>query len=137
MASTAINSQGAIVEINTGTEQSPTWTNIANISSFSGLDGEGADIDVTNLQSVAKEFRVGLKDFGGFSMEIHADYSDAGQQALRSAGVDVKQFQVTLSNSTTLSFDAVVKNADSINVGIDAVVTGTVSLKITGAVTVA
>ncbi len=135
--STAINSQGAIFAINTGTEGSPVWTPVANVASFSGLDGEASEIDVTHLTSAAKEFRIGLKDFGGFSLEIHADYADAGQQALRDASDAVQMFQITLSNSTTLSFSGLVKNADSINVGVDAVVTGTVTIKITGAVAVA
>lgn len=136
MASTAIDAQGAVVAINTGTEGSPVWTTINNVASFSGLDGEASEIDVTNLSSTAKEFRIGLKDFGGFSMEIHADYADSGQNALRSAGVAVKQFQITLSDATVLSFDGLVKNADSINVGVDAVVTGSVTIKISGPVTV-
>ena len=136
MASTAINSQGATVEINTGTVGSETWTPISNINSFSGLDGEASEIDVTNLDSTAKEFRIGLKDNGGFSLEIHVDYADAGQNALRAAGDDVQGFKVTLADATELAFSGLVKNADAINVGVDAVVTGSVSIRVTGAVTV-
>jgi hypothetical protein len=127
MSNTAINAQGSTVTIET--------TAIKNIISFSGLDGEASEIDVTNLSSTAKEFKLGLKDFGAFSMEIHPDYDDAGQELLRNAGTAVKAFVVTLPNEKTLSFKGLVKNADSISGGIDGVINGTVSIKITGPVT--
>ena len=132
MASTAISAQGSTVSINTGSEGSPTWTEISNVSTFSGLDGESSEIDVTNLSSTAKEYRIGLKDFGGFTMEYHIDYADAGQNALRAAGGDVEQFQAELPNGTTITFDGLVKNADSLSAGIDAVITGSCSIKVTG-----
>lgn len=137
MASTAISAQGATVAINTGTEGSPTWTLINNLSTFSGLDGEASEIDVTNLSSTAKEFRIGLKDFGGFNVEYHVDYDDVGQNALRGAGNAVKEIQVTLPNAKTLTFDALIKNADSVSGGIDAVLTGSCSMKVTGDVVIA
>jgi len=136
MASTAINAQGTTIQVDDAT-QGTADVAIGNVASYSGLDGEASEIDVTNLTSTAKEFRLGLKDFGAFSMEIHPDFADAGQNVLRSAGTDVKTFLVTLEDSTTLTFQGLVKNADSINGGIDAVITGTVSIKITGDVTVA
>lgn len=137
MSSTAINAQDTTISINTGTNASPTWTEIGNVASFSGLDGEASEIDVTNLKSTAKEFRLGLKDFGAFSMEIHIDYDDAGQDGLRSAGSAVKEFKVLLSDATELTFDGLVKNADSINGAVDGVLTGSVSIRITGDVAVA
>lgn len=138
MASTAISAQGTTVQIDTTTPGTPD-TAIANVFSFSGLDGEASEIDVTNLTSTAKEFRLGLKDYGGFSIEYHPDYSDSGQDTLRAAGVSgaQKTFRVTLPDATTLTFAGFVKNADSVSGGIDAVLTGSASIKITGDVTVA
>lgn len=136
MTSTAINAQGTTIEVDSSSPGTPD-TEIGNIASFSGFDGEASEIDVTNLRSTAKEFKLGLKDFGAFSMEIHPKYSDAGQTVLRSAGSSIKTFKVTLEDATTLTFQGLVKNADSISGGIDAVVTGTVSVKVTGDVTVA
>lgn len=138
MSSTAISAQGTTVQIDTTTAGSPD-TEIANVFSFSGLDGEASEIDVTNLGSTAKEFRLGLKDYGSFSMEYHPDYSDAGQTALRAAGVSaaLKTFLITLPDTTTLTFEGYVKNADSVSGGVDGVLTGSASIKITGDVTVA
>lgn len=137
MASTAISAQGATVQIDDST-QGTADVNIANVKSFSGLDGEASEIDVTNLQSTAKEYRLGLQDFGSFSMEINPDYSDSGQNVLRAAQASgaVKTFLVTLPGGTTLEFEGIVKNASSISGGVDAVLDGSVSIRITGDVTV-
>jgi hypothetical protein len=135
MPSTAIDAQDALVEIDTTTQGTPD-TEIANVNSFSGFDGESTEIDVTNLRSAAKEYRVGLKDFGGFNMEINPDFNDAGQNALRSAGNNIKTFRITLENGTTLTFQGLVKNASSMNAAVDGVITGTVSVRITGDVVV-
>lgn len=136
MASTAISAQGTTIEVDSTTPGTPD-TEIGNVASFSGFDGEASEIDVTNLSSTAKEFNIGLKDFGAFSMEIHPDYDDAGQSELRSAGNSVKTFRITLPNSKTLTFSGLVKNADALNGGVDAVLTGTVNIKVTGDVVVA
>ena len=53
-----------------GTATSVSFTAIANVKSFSGFDGSASEIDVTNLDSTAKEFKLGLVDSGSLSMEI-------------------------------------------------------------------
>lgn len=136
MSSTAISAQGTTIEVDDSVVGTPDVV-INNVASFSGFDGEASEIDTTNLSSLAKEYKVGLKDFGSFSMEIHPDFDDDGQNVLRSAGNATKTFKVTLPNSKTLTFEGLVKNADSLNGGIDAVLTGTVTIKISGPVTVA
>ncbi len=44
-----------------GTATPVTFTNIANIKDFSGFDGSASELEVTNLDSVAKEFKLGLR----------------------------------------------------------------------------
>lgn len=136
MPSTAIDAQGSTLQVDDLTPGTPDVA-VANINSFSGFDGEASEIDVTNLSSTAKEYRVGLKDFGSFSLDWNPDYTDAGQNVIRSAGNAVKTFLLTLPNGTTLTFQGLVKNADSISGGVDAVIDGSVSIKVSGDVTVA
>ena len=131
MASTAITSQGSSLSIG-GSE-------IANIVSFTGFDGESAEIDVTNLQSTAKEYLLGLTDGGGsFSLEIHPEYGDVGQDALRAAEVSgaSSSFILTLSDNTTVTFTALVKNAHNLNGSVDSALSGNCSLKVTGPLTI-
>jgi len=138
MASTAISAQGTTIDIDSTTPGTAD-EGIDNIFSFSGFDGEASEIDTTNMNSSAKEFRLGLKDNGSFSIEYHTDYDDPGQNALRAAGLtgETKAFLVTLPNGKEISFNGLVKNADAISGGIDAVLTSSASIRITGAVTVA
>lgn len=135
MASTAISAQGTTIKVDDATPGTPDVV-INNVVSFSGFDGEASEIDITNLNSTAKEYAVGLKDFGAFSLEIHPDFDDPGQNVLRTAGNSTKTIEIELPNGKTATFACLVKNADSLNGGVDAVLTGTVALKISGPVTV-
>ena len=131
MASTAITSQGTDITI--------AGTPIANVVGFSGFDGESPEIDVSNLQSQAKEFLLGLTDGGGsFNMEIHPEYGDAGQDALRAAEISgaATEFILTLSDATTITFNALVKNAHNTTGAVDSAIAGNCTLKVTGPLTI-
>lgn len=137
MASTAIKAQGSTIQTDIAVAGTPD-TVIANLKGFSGFDGESTEVDITNLSSPAKEFDVGLQDYGSFSMEWNPDFSDPGQNDVRAAQSSgaTKTFLLTLPNGTTAQFAGLVKNASSINGGVDAALDGSVSIKITGAVTI-
>ena len=126
MASTAIDSQGSTLTVDTSA--------IGNLKSFSGFDQEASEIDVTNLSSLAKEKRAGLQDFGSFQVEWHVDHSDVGQAAMHvlqgSGGTGA--FVLTLPNADTVTFSAVVKNAYRMSGGVDAVVEGGAVLAVDG-----
>lgn len=128
---TAIDAQGATFTINSQT--------VGGIISFSGFDGEASDIDITTLDSTAKEFRQGLQDFGNFSMEILRDPNDAGQAELltQRAAQTSSTCVLTLPDDVTLNratFTAYVKSV-TISGAVDDVARGTVNLKISGSVT--
>lgn len=127
----AIKTQATTITINGQT--------IGGVVSFSGMDGEASDIDVTTLASTAKEYAQGIQDFGNFSMEIIRDPNDAGQ----SECFDQKGAQTTSSMVVTLP-DTVTLNRATFNVhvksmsmegGVDAVATGSINCKISGGVT--
>lgn len=135
MGSTAITAQGTTLSIDTSVSGGPTYTPVANIKSYSGFDGSAAEIDVTNLDSEAKEFRLGLQDNGQFTLEIDRDFSDAGQTALlvaRQTG-EKKQFKLLLPNGENAIFTAFVKKF-GLGGGVDQVVKSGVDLRISGAV---
>ena len=135
MTSTAINAQGTTFAIDTSLSGTPTYTAISNVKTFSGFDGSSSEIDVTNLSSTAKEFRIGLEDNGQFNIELDRDLSDVGQTALLAArdSQDAKLFKLMLSNGLFTTFTGYVKKF-SMSGGVDAVLKGSVDIRISGAV---
>ncbi len=128
----AIQSQGTSFTFNDGT----TAQTVAGIKSYSGFDGSSEEIDVTTLASTAKEFQVGLEDFGNISVEIVVDHSDVGQEAMRAAKTAsaTRECVLTLSDSTTATFNAFVVTFPQSG-GTSEIDTASVNLRITGAVT--
>lgn len=119
-----------------GTATPQSFTNIANLKTFTGFDGTPSEIDVTNLDSQAKEFRLGLVDPGNLSFEIDYDNTNAGHVALRSKQVSglLTPFKLILPNSNVITFNAYVKKF-SLGGGVDQVAKTSVDLRISGPVT--
>lgn len=117
-----------------GTATPTTWTPIGNLISFKGFDGQANEVDVTNMSSTAKEYRLGLQDYGHFTFDVNKDFSDAGQVACDTAkrSGTLKSFKLTLPNSKTATFSGYVKNSP-LDGGVDQILKTTgVSIRITG-----
>lgn len=114
-------------------------TTIGEVISFSGFDGQSSEIDTTNLSSVAKEFTLGLNDFGSISLEVNFNINDAGQTLVDTAKRNgtVSQFVLTLPTGAkkVFTFNGYVQGF-SISGAVDAVVTASISIRISGAVTI-
>ncbi|WP_027817069.1 phage tail tube protein [Paraburkholderia bannensis] len=133
MTSTAVSSQGTKLAKNTGTTQAPVWSAIKNMSNLNGFAGSASDIDVTDFDSTAKEYRQGLQDWDTVSFDININMKEASHAALladKKTGV-IASYQATLSDGTTIEFEAYVKSFP-ITSAVDNVVKGTVVIKITG-----
>lgn len=76
---------------------------IGNIADLGEFGGQADDIDVTNLDSVAKEFLTGLLDNGELTLQLNLNPQDTVHQDLQSkAGNGVRYpFLVGLSDGTT------------------------------------
>ena len=102
-----------------------------------GLDGQAGDIDVTDLDSLAKEYRAGLIDYGSFSGTCQFSLTDAGQMALRSsqaAAGPSSAFVITHKSGAILArFNGYCKQFSQSG-GVDQVVDSNFSVKISGAV---
>jgi hypothetical protein len=130
-----IDTTGGTLTAANGTLTPVALSAIAEVKTFSGFDGQASEIDVTHLQSTAKEFRLGLVDEGGFSFEMNQINTDAGQTALRAsrdAGT-IKQYVLTFPNAETATFSAFAKGVPTAG-GVDGIVTSSVSLRISGSV---
>ena len=132
-----IDAQATVFEI-TDDEATPALQVVGGIKSFSGMDGEASDIDISTLASSAKEYRQGLQDFGNFSVELFRDPDDAGQAEMLDARAkqDTRVFVLTTPSGgtlTTATFSGYVKSM-STDGSVDGVLEGTCNIKITGAV---
>src|SRR3954466_4489659 len=134
--SDAIETQGFTFEIAADDGSPITYTAVGEVVSFNGFDGKAAEIDVTHLQSTAKEFLMGLQDFGSFSIEVSYLPADAGQVAMRAAKAsrDRQIFRCTFSDSSTAVFNGYVLS-NPVSGGVDAKVNGSFDIRITGSVT--
>ena len=133
----AMETQGTQFDIGNG--DSPlTYTEIKEVASFTGFDGSAAEIDTTHLQSTAKEFLMGLQDFGSFTMEANQLPADPGQVLLRAAKASraIQDIKITFSDASTATFQAYVLSASQSG-GVDAKVDTSFTLRISGDVTFA
>ncbi|WP_022682138.1 phage tail tube protein [Sphingobium bisphenolivorans] len=133
---TAIETQGTVLAIETATG---VFTPIAKINDFSAFSGSASVIDTTSLDSTAKEKLMGLQDFGQVSINFNVIPDDAGQVALEAAKASraLKNFKLTLNDtdSTTYAFSGYVLSK-SLSGGVDSKLTGSATIEISGAVTV-
>lgn len=116
-----------------GTVTQQTMTDVGEVTSIAGFDGEAADIDTTHLRSTAKEFLIGLQDFGGVTLSVWLT-TDVGQAKLRSlkAAASIGTFSITLSDGTVAAFRGLVKSFSFNDITPDGAVSGSVSIKVTG-----
>jgi hypothetical protein len=133
-----VDTTGKTITAGSGTATPQTYTAVANVKSYSGFDGEASEIDVTNLQSSAKEFRLGLIDNGKFSFECDQDDNDAGQIAVLAAQVagTIQNFTLAFPNGKVASWTGFVKKFTRSG-GVDQVLKQTCDIRISGAVTIA
>lgn len=130
-----VNTFGLVFTAATGTIQGTTYANLGNFKTYNGLDGQASEIDVTNLQSLAKEIRLGLVDFGQIQIECDHNLQDAGQARVQQQYLSgaITPFILSLPNGDTASFNAFVRKF-SMQGGVDQVVKRQLDLRISGPV---
>jgi hypothetical protein len=118
-----------------GTITPLAYLEVGEITDFDGPSGSASVIDTTNLQSTAKEKLMGLPDEGQFSLTINRQPDDAGQLAVSAArkARTEKNFKLTLSDGSVLSFAGYVLG-DTWSGGVDGKVSGSITIEISGAV---
>lgn len=113
---------------------------IAEVMTFTGPSGSASIIDVTSLQSTAKEKLIGLRDEGQVSMDVFFNTdTTALQTAMRAdrASRTKRVYDIQYTDSTSTPsydfFDAYVTGF-SISGGVDDATKGSITLEITSAV---
>ncbi|EXI77111.1 MAG: Phage tail protein [Candidatus Accumulibacter appositus] len=81
----AIDSSGFAAAGTSGTAIPQTFSKVGNVQDFTPDGGTATVIDVTNMDSLAKEKRQGLQDNGNYALTYDADDTDVGQLRLIAA----------------------------------------------------
>lgn len=116
-----------------GSATPQTMGAVGEVAGASGFDGQADEIDTTHLRSTAKEYLIGLQDFGNVQLDLNLVPSDTGQiklRGLKGSGA-VGTFSITLSSGEIAAFQAYVKSFTFTNNTNDKV-GGSVSLRVTG-----
>ncbi|WP_257556415.1 phage tail tube protein [Sphingobium sp. CFD-2] len=112
----AIKSQGTTVHISNEDADataygSATFAKVGEVDNVGEPSGEAADIDVTHLESEAKEYLIGLPDNGNIAISGNFVPDDTGQLELRDAK-DVQErrwLKITWSSGDVWYIKALVK----------------------------
>lgn len=138
MSSSALTSQGVTIARLDTTVSPNAYSTINEVSEINGPDGAASEIDVTDLNSSAKEFKMGLADEGNVTFTINYLPSDAVHAALLSDrdSQTLRTFRITLTSSPqeTWTFTAYVTAAPLTN-AVDGVTQMSITLKVSGIVT--
>jgi hypothetical protein len=118
----------------TGTADVLDLLAVCEARNFNGFDGQASELDKTTLCSTAKEFVPGLQDFGSFTFDMNYVPSDPAQMAMQAAKAsgDTLWWELVLPDNTgSWIFQAFVRQM-TISGGVDAVLSSSVVLRITG-----
>lgn len=123
---------------------SEVFTTIAEVTSFKGPSEKAPQLDATSFDSTAMEYISGLADNGELTFDVQFVGTDPQQQGLRTdlRNGTRRNFKIVLndqptggSNPTSVAFTAIVTGAPEIGGGVNQVVKGSCSLRITGTAT--
>jgi hypothetical protein len=119
---------------------SASFTTIANCVSWSGPTTENPEIDVTSLTSTAKEFIGGLIDYGELSLELSFDPNNATHQQLftdmEASPPTVTGWRIQFVNPTINFYWSAFVKSFSISGEVDGKISGSLTLRLSGARTV-
>lgn len=136
MSQNAVLTQGT--QLKRGDGGTPeVFTLVPDIVSISGPDASKGEIDVTDLASVAKEFKGGLADFGRLTCEMNYIPGNAVHTAIRNdfinAASPVRNWQILFVNGRLWSMAGYVAGFPG-NTQADSVQKGSLTIRLSGAV---
>lgn len=120
---------------------SEVFTTIAEITNVKGPSQKAGTLDATSFDSTSMEFIAALSDGGEVTFDMNFIGSDAQQQGLRTDHVagTVRNFKLIYpdhaTTPTTVSFAALVTAPPEPSGGVNQVIKGSASLKVSGAPT--
>lgn len=131
----SIDSSGFATAGTTGTASPQTFSKVGNVQDFTPDGGTANVIDVSNMDSTAKEKRQGLQDMGNYSMTFDSDDTDVGQLALIASRTaqSVKVFkQIYPGGLKVRAWQGFVQKVSEPTAGVDKVLRSSATIVVTG-----
>lgn len=136
---TAVSSLGTLLKIGDGADPE-VFTTIGAVKDISGPSIKMGTTDASTHASLAKEWVASIVDNGEVSFDINFDYSDtthAGLMTDLNAGT-LRNFEIILTDSgaTQVDFTAIVTGYE-LSAPVEGILTASISLQISGPITIA
>ncbi len=136
-AAKSINAQGTVLKI-ADTATPTVFVAVAEVKSIGEIGGANAVIDATTLDSIAKEKKVGLSDYGQMTLGLHYDPTDTtGQDVMRTALGDrlIRNFKIEIpSVASPLTFSGYVIAFKVGSFEVDGIIGASATIEISGEV---
>ena len=134
MATDAKLGAGSLLKLGDGLSPE-VFTTIAEVLRVGPIGQSAAEIDVTHLESTAKEYIGALPDGDTVEFEMNFVAGNTQQQALRDGVRATKNFEMAFSDSSSASFAMVILAFQRGETTPEGQLTATVSGRITGDIT--
>lgn len=129
---------GALTQFKLGNDASPqVYTTVAEVLSIGPIGSTAPEVDVTNLDSTAKEYIGGLADGNQVEVEMNWLTGNTQQEALRDGVGTTKHIQIVWPDSpqTTATFQMVLLSFNRGETTPETQLTASISGRISGAIT--
>jgi len=115
---------------------SAAFVKVGQVSNIGPPSGTAQKIDTTHLESVAKEFLMGIPDNGDIEVSGNALDTDNGQDEMEAAknAQELRWVKITRSDGSVRYFMAVVLKFTDFEMGVDAKVPFSATFGISGAI---
>ncbi len=120
-----------------GTATPQTFSKVGGVTDFTPDGGTASVIDITELESDAKEKLQGLQDFGNYSLSYNSDDTDVGQLALiaaRASQATVVFKTVYPGSFKVRAFRGFVQKISEPVAGVDKVLKSSATIVVNGAI---
>ena len=116
-------------------EISSVATDIAEVLRVGAIGSQTPEVDVTNLDSTAKEYIGGLAEGANVEFDLNWIAGNTAQEYLRDAVGNTEVFQMTWSDSSTADFSMVVLGFNRGETSPEGQLTASVTGRISGSIT--
>jgi len=128
----------AVIVANSGTT-TLTYNSLA-VGEVTSLSFDGfsvSTVESTNIQGTTKTFLPGIITPGTISCDVNSNGSDTGQDGVKAAVTarTSNAFAIALADGSSVSGNAIVTGY-SIKAAVDGIITASISLQCTGAITI-